>query len=66
MSTVKLALSDVTKRFGATTVLSGITINVPAGARTVLIGPAASGKTVLMKCIAGIHTPNSGEILLDG
>ncbi len=66
MSTVKLALSGVTKRFGATTVLSGITINVPAGARTVLIGPAASGKTVLMKCIAGIHTPNSGEILLDG
>ena len=66
MSTVKLALSGVTKRFGATTVLRDISIKVPSGARTVLIGPAASGKTVLMKCIAGIHQPDAGDILLDG
>ena len=46
---IKLALSGVTKRFGRTTVLHDVTINIPTGAKTVLIGPAASGKTVLMK-----------------
>lgn len=63
---IKLRLDDVSKRFGRTTVLSGISIDVPAGAKTVLIGPAASGKTVLMKCIAGIHAPERGTIALDG
>lgn len=52
--------------FGANRVLDNITLKIPAGRKTVLIGPAASGKTVLMKCIAGIHTPTSGSITLDG
>ncbi|MEE4236573.1 MAG: ATP-binding cassette domain-containing protein [Anderseniella sp.] len=63
---VKLSLDGVCKRFGKTQVLRDISIAVPAGAKTVLIGPAASGKTVLMKCIAGIHQPERGSIHLDG
>lgn len=63
---IKLALSGLTKRFGRTTVLHDVTINIPTGAKTVLIGPAASGKTVLMKCVAGIYPPDGGTISLDG
>jgi phospholipid/cholesterol/gamma-HCH transport system ATP-binding protein len=63
---IKLAISGLTKEFDRTCVLDNISINVPVGRKTVLIGPAASGKTVLMKCIAGIYQPTAGTITLDG
>ncbi len=52
--------------FGREHVLRDVSFDVPAGKKTVMIGPAASGKTVLMKCVAGIHRPTSGRITLDG
>jgi phospholipid/cholesterol/gamma-HCH transport system ATP-binding protein len=63
---IKLRIDGVGKRFGRTQVLDDVSLAVPTGAKTVLIGPAASGKTVLMKCIAGIHQPEQGSIMLDG
>ncbi|MGB7205530.1 MAG: ATP-binding cassette domain-containing protein [Anderseniella sp.] len=63
---IKLSLIGVTKRFNDALVLDNITVDIPAGKKTVLIGPAASGKSVLMKCVAGIHKPSSGTMLLDG
>ena len=64
--TVKLSLAGVHMSFGSVKVLHNITMDIPAGRKTVLIGPAASGKTVLMKCVAGIHEPTKGTIRLDG
>lgn len=62
---VKLAIAGVNMSFGGAKVLHGISMNIPKGRKTVLIGPAASGKTVLMKCVAGIHAPTRGTIRLD-
>ncbi|MGI9513472.1 MAG: ABC transporter ATP-binding protein [Anderseniella sp.] len=61
----KLTLAGVNMSFGSAKVLHDISMIIPAGRKTVLIGPAASGKTVLMKCVAGIHTPSRGTIKLD-
>ncbi len=63
---VKLSISGLNMAFGDAKVLHNITIDIPARRKTVLIGPAASGKTVLMKCVAGIHEPTRGAIRLDG
>lgn len=62
----KLTVSGVGKSFGGTPALRDVSLSVPRGAKTVLIGPAASGKSVLMKCIAGIYAPDGGAIVLDG
>jgi phospholipid/cholesterol/gamma-HCH transport system ATP-binding protein len=64
--TVKLSIAGLNMSFGDAKVLHDITMDIPARRKTVLIGPAASGKTVLMKCVAGIHTPTRGSIKLDG
>ena len=61
----KLSITGLNMSFGGTGVLHDINIDIPTGRKTVLIGPAASGKTVLMKCVAGIHAPASGRIDLD-
>ena len=62
----KVRIDGLTKRFGGVTALSGIDMRVETGRKTVLIGPAASGKTVLMKCITGIHRPDAGMVAIDG
>ena len=63
--TVKLSIAGLNMAFRDINVLHDISMDIPKGRKTVLIGPAASGKTVLMKCVAGIHMPSSGTIRLD-
>ncbi len=62
----KVQISGLTKGFGDKEVLRGIDLELPLGKNSVLIGPAASGKTVLMKCLAGIYPPDGGSIVIDG
>lgn len=62
----KLLIRNVTKSFGPKRVLNDVSAEVLTGKKSVLIGPAASGKTVLLKCIMGILTPESGTIQIDG
>jgi phospholipid/cholesterol/gamma-HCH transport system ATP-binding protein len=57
-----IRLHDVHKRFGRRSVLDGVSLDVARGARLGLIGPAASGKSVLLKLIAGLDTPDRGTI----
>lgn len=47
-------------------VLNGVNLEVPAGKITVIIGKSGAGKSVLLKHIAGLMTPDSGSILIDG
>jgi len=51
---------------GTRNILDGINLDIPDGKLVVLTGPNGGGKTTLAKTIAGINTPNSGKILLDG
>jgi phospholipid/cholesterol/gamma-HCH transport system ATP-binding protein len=61
-----IALGDVHKRYGRRDVLTGVSLELARGARLGLIGPAASGKTVLCKLIAGLESPDRGAIELLG
>jgi ABC-type sugar transport system ATPase subunit len=61
-----LRLQSVSKHFGAVHALVDIDLDIPAGEVTALAGDNGAGKSVLIKCIAGIHTPDSGQILWDG
>ena len=55
--TAALALHGLHKGFGANLVLRGVDLTVPAGATTALVGPSGGGKTVLLKCAAGLLRP---------
>ncbi|HUJ61900.1 MAG TPA: ATP-binding cassette domain-containing protein [Kofleriaceae bacterium] len=57
-----IRLHDVHKRFGADHVLAGVSLDVAPGHKLGLIGPAASGKSVLLKLVCGLDQPDRGEI----
>ena len=59
-------MRDVTKRFGAKVVLDSFNLDVRAGESLVVIGGSGVGKSVMLKCILGILTPESGSITVDG
>jgi ABC-type sugar transport system ATPase subunit len=61
-----LRLRGIGKSFGAVQALVDIDLDVPAGQITALAGDNGAGKSVLIKCIAGIHTPDTGQIIWDG
>ena len=66
MSVPKIELRDVHKAFGAKTVLDGIDLRIMRGESLVVIGGSGTGKSVTIKCILGIETVDSGDVLLDG
>ncbi|HEY2427738.1 MAG TPA: ATP-binding cassette domain-containing protein, partial [Acidimicrobiales bacterium] len=61
-----LELRGITKRFGPVQALVGVDLDIPAGQVTALAGDNGAGKSVLIKCIAGIHAPDGGEIVWEG
>ena len=61
-----IALSNVTKAFGANQVLQGVDLTIQSGTTMVIIGGSGTGKSVLLKCILGLVRPDSGTITLDG
>ena len=65
-SRIKIRVTDLAKSFGGKDVLQGIDLEIPAGRSTAIIGPAASGKSVLMKCLIGLYRPERGTIVVDG
>ncbi len=62
----KIRLTDVRKSFGDKKVLSGVTLDIPAGQSVVVIGGSGTGKSVLIKSILGILVADSGAIEVDG
>jgi phospholipid/cholesterol/gamma-HCH transport system ATP-binding protein len=61
-----IVFEDVRKSFGPKTVLDGLTLEVPTGETTTIIGQSGSGKSVTLKLLIGILSPDAGRILLDG
>jgi putative ABC transport system ATP-binding protein len=56
---------DVVRSFGQTPALRGAGVSVAAGEILAVMGPSGSGKSTLLHCLAGILTPDSGEIWFD-
>jgi multiple sugar transport system ATP-binding protein len=61
-----LTVRDVHKRFGATEVLKGISLEMGSGEFTVLVGPSGCGKSTLLNIIAGLERQSSGTIEIGG
>ncbi len=61
-----IRLTDVKKSFSSNHVLRGINLHVPKGESMVVIGGSGTGKSILIKSVLGLVTPDAGEILVDG
>ncbi len=63
---MQLSLTNLTKTYGRHRVLDDITIDVPDAKALVVIGPSGGGKTTLLRIIAGLERPDSGQVHTDG
>ncbi len=66
MSETILELQNITKSFGETDVLRGVSISIQKGEFITLLGSSGCGKTTTLRIIAGLETPDSGRVLLNG
>jgi putative ABC transport system ATP-binding protein len=57
---------DLVRSFGETPALRGASVSVAAGEILAVMGPSGSGKSTLLHCLAGILTPDSGQVWFDG
>ena len=62
---VSVAIENLSKAFGAMTVLDGVTFDVRPGEIFVLMGPSGSGKSVLLKHIVGLEQPSGGRVRIN-
>jgi ABC-type Fe3+/spermidine/putrescine transport system ATPase subunit len=63
---IAVTVEGISKRFGAATVLEDINFEVTEGETIVLLGASGSGKTTILRIIAGLETPDSGRVILHG
>ena len=61
-----LELRDITKSFGSVQALSGVDFEVNPGEVMALVGDNGAGKSTLIKCVAGTHSADSGQIFFEG
>src|SRR5262245_64215374 len=60
------AVNEIRKKFGDVVAVDGISLEARDGEFMVLLGPSGCGKTTLLRIIAGLEKPTSGQILIDG
>lgn len=63
---VQIKIEGLTKSFGSQVVWRDVSLTVPAGEISVLLGPSGTGKSVLLKTLVGLVRPDSGSIIIDG
>lgn len=61
-----LVLKNVTKSFGKVTVIDNLNLSIPQGKMVTLLGPSGCGKTTVLRLVAGLENPTSGQIFIDG
>lgn len=66
MSENIIEIKEIYKKFGSQQVLNGLSLNIPKGLITVIIGRSGGGKSVLLKHIIGLLKPDAGQIIFDG
>jgi ribose transport system ATP-binding protein len=65
-TTAILEVRNISKRFGATQALSGISLSFAPGSVHAVVGENGAGKSTLMNVIGGVHQADTGEVLLEG
>jgi ABC-type sugar transport system ATPase subunit len=63
---IMLDVASLSKQFGQTPVLNNLTFDLPAGQVMAVLGRSGCGKTTLLKILAGLETPDTGEVRMDG
>ncbi|MFC4853359.1 ABC transporter ATP-binding protein [Actinophytocola glycyrrhizae] len=63
---VEVVVDDLAKSFGNQRIWQDVTLTLPAGEVSVMLGPSGTGKSVFLKCLIGLLKPNSGKILING
>ena len=66
MSEIILELRDIRKSFGSNAILKGLSLSVQKGEVVVILGSSGCGKSTLLRCINGLESIQSGDILLGG
>ena len=66
MSGTQLSIRNVTKHFGSHRAVDGVTLDGAPGEFVVIVGPSGCGKTTLLRLIAGLEVPDTGEVWLAG
>jgi phospholipid/cholesterol/gamma-HCH transport system ATP-binding protein len=66
MPETEISIKGLTKSFGPQTVLEDITLDIPKGKITLILGPSGTGKSVFLKHLVGLLKPDRGEIWIDG
>jgi sulfate/thiosulfate transport system ATP-binding protein len=63
---MSIDVAGVTKRFGDFVALDDVSVSLPTGQLTALLGPSGGGKSTLLRIIAGLDVPDSGTITIEG
>ena len=63
---VEIRVDGLTKSFGGQPVWSDVSLTLPSGEISVLLGPSGTGKSVFLKCLVGLLKPDRGHILIEG
>lgn len=63
---VQIDVSNLSKSFGSSKIWEDVTMSIPAGEVSVLLGPSGTGKSVFLKSLIGLLRPERGSIVIDG
>jgi sulfate/thiosulfate transport system ATP-binding protein len=63
---VSIEVESISKRFGDAVALDDVSLEVPTGSLTALLGPSGGGKSTLLRIIAGLDTADSGIVRIEG
>jgi sulfate transport system ATP-binding protein len=63
---MSIELKGVTKRFGRVAAVNNVTFSVKEGELMALLGPSGGGKTTVLRMIAGLEMPTSGDVFIRG
>ena len=63
---VEIRVEGLTKRFGSQTIWNDVSLTLPAGEISVMLGPSGTGKSVFLKTLVGLLKPDAGSIWIEG
>jgi phospholipid/cholesterol/gamma-HCH transport system ATP-binding protein len=63
---VEVVVENLSKSFGQQRIWHDVTLTLPAGEVSVMLGPSGTGKSVFLKCLIGLLKPNTGRIIING